>query len=552
MIFIPIFTILIIIGFIIIISNNYHFNRLSVAIGVIIILPINMFYYITSLSNQSISYILNNIYQEDTSFIFTFASSFALAIAIFFSLLYKKINFNEQGLAFVYISLVTAIYCTNNLHTILVLFEALPIIAGFMLALSSNENSQRVALQYLILHVISFSLLAIGLEYYSYYTKLHDVQNIADLQHFSKYIILSALLINLAIFPISFWLIESISIASNQVAIFFVIFTSKVSLFVILKLFLGYQPLLYIGIFMSIYGFVMSLFTPNLKKIIAYSTLQSTGIIFIAMSVKNPTLQGINTFIFVNILYETALLIIAGMLNNAVKHDNLYNMRGILYKHHLAGIPLIVLSLNIIGIPLTGGFIGQSLILSNIYNHNIYIYYFVILVIAGFSLNVGFKLAYLLYLKSPIAKNLAYFKRIKINYLAVVPVVLLLTVIELTYVIYSYFNITINNLTDTYYALNILVTSIILFIIFIPLLNKSEESKIYKLNNYIIKYSYISLEFAVLGTQKKYKDFFNFILNSSILLVKKYSKISSIYSNSKVIIFIMVSFIILGLVLIIG
>ena len=67
--------------------------------------------------------------------------------------------------------------------------------------------------------------------------------------------------------------------------------TTKISALLVLKLFSGWDILIYIGIITSIYGILFSLFDNNIKRTVLYVILSEIGVVLLFIGVEGNTLN---------------------------------------------------------------------------------------------------------------------------------------------------------------------------------------------------------------------------------------------------------------------
>ncbi|WAI18123.1 MAG: NuoM family protein [Buchnera aphidicola (Acyrthosiphon caraganae)] len=125
---------------------------------------------------------------------------------------------------------------------------------------------------------------------------------------------------------------------------------------------------MFLGLFTIFYASWLAFSQTNIKRLIAYSSISHMGLILIAIySNSEIALQGVVIQILSNSLTTAALCILSGQLYKRFKTQDINDMGGL--WHCIYWIPgfSLFFSLANLGIPGTGNFVGEFLILSGIF-----------------------------------------------------------------------------------------------------------------------------------------------------------------------------------------
>jgi len=124
-----------------------------------------------------------------------------------------------------------------------------------------------------------------------------------------------------------------------------------------------------LGLFSIFYGALLAFSQTNIKRLIAYSSISHMGLILISIYSNNEiALQGFIIQILSNSLTTSALCILSGQLYKKFKTYNMNEMGGLWScMYWIPGFSLFF-SLANLGIPGTGNFIGEFLILSGVFS----------------------------------------------------------------------------------------------------------------------------------------------------------------------------------------
>lgn len=122
---------------------------------------------------------------------------------------------------------------------------------------------------------------------------------------------------------------------------------------------------IFLGIITIFYGAVLAFGQNDIKRLIAYSSISHMGFIIIAIySANKLALQGVIVQMIAHSLSTAALFILCGLLHDRLKTRDMRNMGGIWNKlSWLPGMMLFFSAANL-GLPGTGNFIGEFMILN--------------------------------------------------------------------------------------------------------------------------------------------------------------------------------------------
>jgi multicomponent Na+:H+ antiporter subunit D len=198
---------------------------------------------------------------------------------------------DNARLALLYIGAGISVIISSNLFVIFTLFEVMLIAATFMIFNGGNKLSFNAGAAYFKLHILSGVFFLIGtITHYSLYGDFTLVgHNFLDFTVSDKqilnYTILAALLINVASPPFSYWLVEGYAATTPAGSVFLSVVTTKISLIILMKFFLGLNFLICIGIFIGVYGLIYAALESNMRRIINYGIISQIGMILIAIGI---------------------------------------------------------------------------------------------------------------------------------------------------------------------------------------------------------------------------------------------------------------------------
>ena len=154
-----------------------------------------------------------------------------------------------------------------------------------------------------------------------------------------------------------------------------------------------FTPLIYtLSIIAIIYTSLVALVQSDMKKLIAYSSVAHMG--FVTIGAFTLTTQGVEGAIYVMLshgLVSSALFLIVGVVYDRIHSRNIADYGGLVHRMPAYALIFMLFMLASIGLPGTGGFVGEFLVLLGAFQVNTWV-----ATLATFGVILG--AAYMLYL----------------------------------------------------------------------------------------------------------------------------------------------------------
>lgn len=319
----------------------------------------------------------------------------------------SKMNDKENAqLSLLYFGAAISITLTSNLFLIFIFFEIMLVAATFMIFNGNNKLSEKAGITYFKFHILAGVMFLIGTitNYIEYGNFNINLQNFYDFSTSTKQIInisiLLSLLINVATPPFSYWLIEGYAATTPSGSVFLSVATTKIALFLILKLFLGYECLIYIGIFMGIYGILYAALETNIRRILNFSIISQIGIILIAVGIGGSGGSEAAMFMIITeSVYIALSMACAASLFFSSKSKRYFQMNES-PASNVIFISTIVAFASISSFPFTPGYVGKYLLYNSEYVlNNIWLKYAISSLTAGITFAVGLKVPIFVFAK---------------------------------------------------------------------------------------------------------------------------------------------------------
>ena len=213
---------------------------------------------------------------------------------------------------------------TEDFITMFIAIEMMMLFASALIFMGNVRESLRAFRQYFLTHLFSGSIMLIGIVYYitsrdtSIINLLEFLHN-KDQEFFIYILIFIALLINIASFPFSGWMVNCYPAASNVSFVYLISFTTKVSLILLLKLFAGFDALKLFGMLISLYGALYACKESNIKRLICYINISQIGFIVYVIGLSEESSVDIVRYIFIHVLYNALFVLTAMIITDKYK-----------------------------------------------------------------------------------------------------------------------------------------------------------------------------------------------------------------------------------------
>ncbi len=363
---------------------------------------------------------------------FILMMNFTVLTGILYGRRYMKLYENKSGM----ISLHFASYIINHTSMIgifivqnslafLYIWEIMALSSFIMVIFEyKNPETLKAGLNFLIQSHICILLLTIGLIWVSSHTDSYDFNSIstysASVSSAISLVLYLCFFIGFAIkagfVPFHTWLPYAHPVAPAHVSGVMSGVMIKLGIFGILRmlilvnqnyLIIGYIILI-VSLISGVYGVALAIVQHNLKKLLAYHSIENIGIIGIAIGIgaigigtKNPFLAfagfaGALLHTLNHSLFKSLLFYEAGTIYQTIHTLNIDSMGGLIKKMPQTAILFIIAAMAICGLPPFNGFISEFLIylglFEGVHSGSLSITTVFILLIAGLALIGGLAL----------------------------------------------------------------------------------------------------------------------------------------------------------------
>ena len=334
----------------------------------------------------------DNVFYEISDLSFLFCVVF-LIIGLFGEIFsFYRENSNEKGYVLLYIASALGVVLSGDFLTLYVFWEAMAITSTFVIWSTRNQLSLDSGNRYIILHLIGGLILLIGL--IGLYGQTYDLTiREISLNTWYSWFILIGLLLNAGAPPFSQWIPDAYPEGSYSSSVFLSAYTTKTSVYVLIVTFAGNSILIYIGIYMILYGIVYALLENDIRRILSYSIVNQVGFMIVGIGIGTElAINGTSAHAFSHIIYKGLLLMSAGSVLYVTGKRKCTDVGGLYKTMPITAACGIIGAFAISAFPFTSGFISKSMIVESSYIEGLeIIWYFLLIGSAGVFLHAGIK-----------------------------------------------------------------------------------------------------------------------------------------------------------------
>jgi len=315
----------------------------------------------------------------------------------------------QQMAALLYAGSAIGVTFAGDFFTLFIYWEIMAVASTYLIWARRSKESQKAGIRYLLYHVLGGGLLFAGI-------LLHISKSGGSILitgklaqgPLSSWLILLGVVINAAVPPLHAWLSDAYPKATVTGAVFLSAFTTKSAVYVLLRLFPGWEILLIFGTIMTVYGVIFAILSNDIRGILAYHIISQVGYMVAGVGIGTfMSMDGTAAHAFSHILYKALLFMGAGMVLHTTGKSKLTELGGLFRAMPRTFWLYMIAAFSISGFPLFNGFISKSMVVAGALEaHHSIAYLFLNLAAVGTFLSVGIKLPYFTWFSSKKDKNL--------------------------------------------------------------------------------------------------------------------------------------------------
>lgn len=321
-----------------------------------------------------------------------FATIFALMAFVGGLYAYRHARWYELASAFAYAAGAIGVCFAGDLITLFLYWELMALFSTVVVWCGGTPEARKAGIRYAIMHLLGGVILKVGIEGVVVHTGSIQIQPMLA-TNFDTWMILIGILINAAAPPVSAWLADSYPSSSATGSVFLSAFTTKTAVLALILLFPGEGVLIWIGLFMVLYGILYALLENDIRRILAYSIVNQVGFMVVAIGIGTEmAINGASAHAFAHIIYKALLFMSAGVVIHRTGMNRCTDVGGLFRTMPLTCLCGIIGALAISGFPLTSGFTTKTMISQAAADQSlVWVYMILAAASAGVFLHAGIK-----------------------------------------------------------------------------------------------------------------------------------------------------------------
>jgi len=286
---------------------------------------------------------------------------------------------------------LTVVFTANNAFLFLIVWEVMALSAYFLVSFDhERDESRKAGILFFVMSHVGTGALIVGFLLLGTWARSFDFSafhliaaTLTPIQQGSLFLLFFfGFGVKAGMIPVHIWLPAAHPAAPSNVSALMSAILIKTGIYGIIRIafdLLGIPPLwcgllvLTAGTASAILGVLYALIEPDLKRMLAYSTIENAGIILMALggamvfrSYSRPTLAAVALVaclfhIFNHAIFKSLLFLSAGAVVHATGSRNLERMGGLIRPMPLTALCFLVGAIAISGLPPLNGFVSEWL-----------------------------------------------------------------------------------------------------------------------------------------------------------------------------------------------
>lgn len=268
---------------------------------------------------------------------------------------------------FIYAGSAMGILFSGDFLSFYLFWEVMMVAAVILISLNREKTALKAAFKYLVMHLTGGGILLAGILLQYHYSGSMEMKVLEN--GVPSMLILIGIGLNAAFLPVHTWLPEAYSKSPVSSALILTVFTTKIAVYSLARLYPGVEALIIMGVAMAVFGSVYALFKTDVRKILSYLIICSLG--FILTAIGSGGSGGINAafaYAWNHIIYNTLLFMCLGATLERTHKQDLNSLDGLFGYMPFMATGFMIGALSISGLPFFNGFVSKVLIFDTLYD----------------------------------------------------------------------------------------------------------------------------------------------------------------------------------------
>ena len=379
-------------AFLVLLTRKYKIVLATVSIITSIVFTLTLSSRV--LSNDKITYHLGgwrgplgiSLVVDGLSFFFSLIVLGLGLLVIIYSIPEKRYGRTYYFLLLISLSSMIGVIYTADIFNMYVFYELLSLAVYLLIAYPKTGVTLRASFNYLIMGGVGLSFFLLGIGFLYAMTGTLDIFHIAErlpaaFNSSTRMVLMSFVLIatgmgiKIAVFPLHGWLPDAHSMAPSPVSALLSGVTVKIGIYCLIRvvytafnaemffLINSHNILMVLGVVSLLFGASMALVQKDLKRLLAYSTINQLGIVLIGLGIGTELgLTGALFHVLNHAIMKSTLFFCAGIMIAETGTREVQGLNGFGRQQPAITFAFIIASLGMIGIPPINGFASKWLI----------------------------------------------------------------------------------------------------------------------------------------------------------------------------------------------
>lgn len=253
----------------------------------------------------------------------------------------------------------------GDYFTLFIFWELMAFASTYLIWSRRTKEAEKAGMRYLLVHLFGGALLLTGILIQANNTGSLQIAALVSDSTISSWLILAGVALNAAIPPLHAWLADAYPKATVTGAVFLSAFTTKSAVLVLIKIFAGWEILIFLGVIMALYGVVYAVLANDIREILAYHIISQVGYMVAGVGIGTEmAINGTTAHAFSHILYKALLFMGAGVVLHTTGRSRLTELGGIAKAQPVTLWLYMIGAFSISGFPLFNGFISKSMVVA--------------------------------------------------------------------------------------------------------------------------------------------------------------------------------------------
>jgi multicomponent Na+:H+ antiporter subunit D len=299
----------------------------------------------------------------------------------------------QQCAALLYGAGALGVTFAGDLFTLFCFWELMAAASTILIWARNTEDAQRAGNRYIMVHLFGGALFMAGILLRGNFA-MEAIP--ADEAGLAEWLMLLGIAVNVALPPLHAWLPDAYPRATVTGAVFLSAFTTKSAVYVLARLYPGWEILVAWGVFMALYGVVYAVLANDVRGILAYHIISQVGYMVCGVGIGTElAINGVAAHAFCHVLYKGLLFMGMGVVLKTTGTSELHKLGGFWRRQKVTMLLFMVGAFSISGFPLFNGFISKSAIIAAAMGEHLYVPGLLLLLASvGTFLHTGLKIPY--------------------------------------------------------------------------------------------------------------------------------------------------------------